>query len=85
MMHQNFQLAAVIDAGAAKCLEYALTAVPGVAQVKVEHADGQISLTYDEGKTSLQELLERLKLAGYPAQEPQRRHAAGSCCGGCGG
>jgi copper chaperone CopZ len=85
MMHQNFQLAAVIDAGSASRLEHALTAVPGVDQVTVAHSDGQISVTYDEGRTSSQELLERLKLAGYPAQEPQRRHAAGSCCGGCGG
>jgi copper chaperone CopZ len=50
-----------------KAIQTALSAHPGVREVEVDFASGQASVLFDQGQTSIGQLMESVNQAGYRA------------------
>lgn len=83
MIHHSLHLANILDAAGAIKVMDALCSVPGVDGVEVMSGESVVEVRFDQNRTSPQELGAVLARSGYPQQSA--RHAAGGCCGACGG
>jgi copper chaperone CopZ len=85
MMAQTLQIAAELNKDGADALTRTLAHVKGVNTVSFSPVGSRLSVTFDEDRTSMQELVATLERAGYPVQSGRKAHGDGSCCGSCGG
>lgn len=84
MIHHSLQLANTLDAAGAAQVTEALKAIAGVGSVDAAVGASRIAITFDEDRTSTQELATVVTRAGQQVRTA-KPHGAGSCCGGCGG
>lgn len=82
MMSETLKLATALSKDNATQLTHLLQSVQGFTSAAFVPAQNQIQITYDEDRTSLQELETVIDQAGYELVREQRRSDAG-CCGGC--
>jgi copper chaperone CopZ len=78
----KLQLANVLDASGAARVTAALRELGGVLAVQADAGSAQVSVAYDEARTSPQEIATVAQRSGFALPAQQRRT---SCCGGCGG
>ena len=84
MIHHSLQLSNALDAAGAAQVTEALKAIAGVGSVDAAVGSSRIAITFDEDRTSTQELSTVVARAGQQVRVA-KPHGAGSCCGGCGG
>jgi len=82
-MHHTLQLAGTLDVADVVRVMNVLRALPGVDGVEATAGSPAVAVSFDQQRTSIQELGATVARAGYPQQAS--RHASGGCCGGCGG
>lgn len=83
MISQTLQLLTPLNKDLAAQLTRSLETINGIASVAFAPAANQIKVTFEEGSTSVQELTNVLRKAGYQVDLAARRAAeAGGCCGG---
>jgi copper chaperone CopZ len=68
----------------ADAIAKALDTVDSVDDFSISLAAGSVTIRYDKRRTSPKEFQAALTAAGYPGTG-QPAHAAGGCCGSCGG
>lgn len=83
MIYQNLQLAAALDADGAARVTAALRAIAGVSEVGASEGAARVSVAFEDGQTSPQEIATVLTRSGFPLRD--KPTPAGGCCGGCGG
>ncbi|GAB3470354.1 hypothetical protein GCM10027321_40660 [Massilia terrae] len=83
MIHQNLQLAGVLDAAGVAKITKALRAIDGVAEAVASDGASRVGIVYDSDSTSAQEIAAVLERAGYPLHDKPK--SGGGCCGACGG
>ncbi|WP_219416389.1 heavy-metal-associated domain-containing protein [Pseudonocardia nigra] len=66
MATRTFVVEDIHCAGCEMAIRRALTRVEGVREVRPDAATNQVSVAFDEARTSDQEIGERLAAAGYP-------------------
>ena len=80
-MHHTLQLNAVLDTAGVNTVLNTLRALPGVDAVEALAGANIVAVSFDDNRTSVQEMGAALARAGHP--ERPRGHAGGGCCGSC--
>ena len=81
MQSITIEFAEVRDERAACRAAQVLQTLPGIDRIMVDTTDFRITVTYDEGRTSVDEMHDTLRCSGYPARVPvhAEKQASDSC------
>jgi len=85
MKSQTLYIADAVNHESVSALSQALSHIEGIGRVKCISGTGKLDIEFDDGLTSPQEIENALVRAGIRLETEPRTHAAGGCCGGCGG
>jgi hypothetical protein len=83
MIYQKLHLSAPLDAAGAAAVNAALRAITGMRDVGTAAGRTDVSIAFDDGHTSAQEIATVLARAGFALRDQPK--ASAGCCGGCGG
>ena len=84
MKSETLQLSGKLDHASAVNVARFLRDIKGVSKVAITTANASVSVDFDDGITSAQELRAKLQRAGIRVNSPAHAEA-GMCCGSCGG
>lgn len=84
MKTETLELAGPLQQEQAMNIAQALKAVEGVSRVAISTTSGRVTIDFEDGATSIQELGNIVQQAGQRVRK--EGHAErGMCCGSCGG
>jgi copper chaperone CopZ len=83
MMSHTLQLSASLNKDSAAQLTQSLNSIQGIANIAFAPATNSVHVTFDEDRTSVQELTAVVSRAGYRLADAQNGKSKSGCCGGC--
>ncbi|BBB66846.1 copper chaperone [Undibacterium sp. YM2] len=83
MQTEHLKVTGMTCGGCTSAVTKALEAVSGVSDVRVSLVEGEVTVQYDESRSSLDQIKTAIKEAGYGVDVPleaYRHQSKGGCC-----